>query len=144
MKQLVPSQSTSVSGEVFPIEGGRATQYSQILCMELFGCSLAQVSHEMSLSKEEIEDICNNEDYQYIKNVMMSNLRKLDQATLSGRIAKEASEAFERMTELSKEAKKEDVRLEANKDILDRALLTNSQVGECDELRITLVKRRKQ
>lgn len=142
MKQLVPAEIVEVTGEVYPVSGQRCSEYSVVLAMELFGCSVAQVVQETGLSEEEVNEICSSQDYQYIKQSMINNIRKLDRQTLSGRIAMEASEAFDRMTELSRDAKKEDVRLEANKDILDRAMLTGLQNSKTDELRITFVKRR--
>ena len=92
----------------------------------------------------EIDAICSSDDYGYIKQVLINNIRKLDQATLTGRIVSEASNAFERMVELSKDSdgKRDSVKFEANKDILDRALIANTAAAEADELRITFIKRR--
>ena len=144
MRQIVPTQAIERTSVRFPVTGERCKNYAMIASMELFGCSIAQVSDETGLTSEEIDAICNSDDYAYIKQVLINNIRKLDQATLTGRIVSEASSAFERMVELSKESdgKKDSVRFEANKDILDRALIANTAVSEADELRITLIKRR--
>lgn len=142
MKQLIPSQKVESNNVSFPLEGDRCKNYCIVITMELFGCTIAQVSHETGLTVDEIQEICNSEDYHFIKQNLINSIRRLDQDTLSGRILQEASEAFNRMTELSRDAKKEDVKLEANKDILDRAMLTNTVNQQADELRITFVKRR--
>lgn len=144
MRQIVPTQSIDKSSVRFPVTGERCKQYAMIVSMELFGCSLAQVSDETGLSGDEINAICDSEDYAYIKQVLINNIRKLDQATLTGKIVSAASEAFDRMVELSKDSdgKKDSVKFEANKDILDRALIANTAAQEADELRITLIKRR--
>lgn len=144
MRQIVPTQSIDKSSVRFPVTGERCKQYAMIVSMELFGCSLAQVSDETGLSGEEVNAICDSEDYAYIKQVLINNIRKLDQATLTGKIVSAASEAFDRMVELSKDSdgKRDSVKFEANKDILDRALIANTATQEADELRITLIKRR--
>lgn len=144
MKQIVPAQSIDKNSVRFPVTGERCRQYAMIVSMELFGCSLAQVSDETGLSSEEVNAICDSEDYAYIKQTLINNIRKLDQATLTGKIVSAASEAFDRMVELSKasDGKKDIVKFEANKDILDRALIANTAAQEADELRITLIKRR--
>lgn len=144
MRQIVPTQSIDRTSVRFPVSGDRCRQYAMIVSMELFGCSLAQVADETGLTSEEIDAICSSDDYGYIKQVLINNIRKLDQATLTGRIVSEASNAFERMVELSKDSdgKRDSVKFEANKDILDRALIANTAASEADELRITFIKRR--
>ena len=144
MRQIVPTQSIDRTSVRFPVSGDRCRQYAMIVSMELFGCSVAQVADETGLTSEEIDAICSSDDYGYIKQVLINNIRKLDQATLTRRIVSEASNAFERMVELSKDSdgKRDSVKFEANKDILDRALIANTAASEADELRITFIKRR--
>ena len=143
MRQLVPTQSIEKASVRFPVTGDRCRNYAMICSMELFGCSLAQVADETGLTADEIDEICNSSDYAYIKQTMINNIRKLDQATLTGKIVSEASKAFDRMVELGESgSNKEMVKFNANKDILDRALIANTAAQEADELRITFVKRR--
>ena len=144
MRQIVPTQSIDRTSVRFPVSGDRCRQYAMIVSMELFGCSIAQVADETGLTSEEIDAICSSDDYGYIKQVLINNIRKLDQGTLTGRIVSEASNAFERMVELSKDSdgKRDSVKFEANKDILDRALIANTAASEADELRTTFIKRR--
>ena len=144
MRQIVPTQSIDRTSVRFPVSGDRCRQYAMIVSMELFGCSIAQVADETGLTSEEIDAICSSDDYGYIKQVLINNIRKLDQATLTGRIVSEDSNAFESMVELSKDSdgKRDSVKFEANKDILDRALIANTAASEADELRITFIKRR--
>ena len=142
MKQIIPAQNVEKSNEIFPVTGDRCKNYCMIVAMELFGCSISQVANETGLSDNEINEICNREDYNYIKQSLINSIRQLDKNTLNGKIIQEATDAFNRMVELSVDAKKEDVRLEANKDILDRAMLSGTNLNEADELRITFVKRR--
>lgn len=142
MKQIIPAQNIEKSNAIFPITGDRCKNYCMIVTMELFGCSISQVVSETGLSDDEINEICNSEDYNYIKQSLINNIRELDKKTLNGKIIQEATDAFNRMVELSVDAKKEDVRLEANKDILDRAMISGTNLNEADELRITFVKRR--
>jgi len=141
MKQIIPAQDIEQNDVTFPLMGERCKNYSIILMMQLYGCSLAQVVQETGLTANEVNQICDSQDYMFLKQTLINNIRKLDQKTLTGKILREANDAFDRMTELSMNAKKEDVRLEANKDILDRAMLTGS-IDNSDELRITFVKRR--
>ena len=80
------------------------------------------------------------DEYADVKTAVIDNIRKLDQRTLSGKIMQQANDAFTRMVELSEGADREDVKYWANKDIMDRAMMT-SAAAQADELTITFKKR---
>lgn len=143
MRSIVPTQNPELANKEFPITGYQRERICSILTMEMFGCSLASVAKEMGTTADEIISITESPDYAYIKQSMIAYMRKMDAVTLAGRVNQEATEAFERMSDLASSAKREDVRFNANKDILDRAMLNNVAAnGQADELRITFVKRR--
>ena len=108
--------------------------------MELFGASKAEVARQIDGSIEDVDALCQTDEYFDIKSSIIDNVRKLDQRTLSGRIIQEANNAFDRIVELSESADREDVRYNANKDIMDRAMMT-SAANQADELTITIKKR---
>lgn len=111
--------------------------------MELYGCELAEVAKELGMTPDEVLDITTSSDYAYVKSSMINSIRRMDSQTLAGRVNQEASEAFERMRDLADNAKREDVKFNANKDLLDRAMLNGlANSGQTDELRITIIKRR--
>ena len=141
MRQIIPTQQID-NAVRFPLQGERCKNYAMILAMELFGSPISQVADETGLTNDEIDIICNSPDYAFIKDALINNIRRLDQHTLTGKVIQEADNAFNRMTELATNADREDVRFNANKDIMDRAMLAGVNTADCDELRITLVKRK--
>lgn len=142
MRTIIPAQSIITDNAVFPLSGKDCGKYSTIVAMELYGCSIGEVARELECSVDEVMLICSSDDYNLIKRKIMDNLRKLDRQTLTGKIVQEANNAFDRMVELSESATREDVKMQANKDIMDRAFVANVAQTEADELRITFVKRR--
>ena len=141
MRQIVPTQQIDSTAR-FPLQGKRCKECAMILAMELFGSPISQVADETGLSNEEIDALCNSPDYAFIKDAIINNIRKLDIHTFTGKVIQEADNAFKRMTELAENADREDVRFNANKDLMDRAMLANVASNNADELRITLIKRR--
>lgn len=143
MRNIVPSQQLTKRTEKFPLEETVAMQYGTILAMELYGCALSEVARCLDMSVDQIKEICLTPDYMNIKNRAIHSIRELDKQTLVGRMASEADDAFERMRDLAESAKREDVKFNANKDLMDRAFVNSAiQAGSLsDELRITIVKR---
>lgn len=140
MKAIVPTQEIVQTGVQFPIEGEHATAMCCVIAMELFGASKAEVARQIGGTIDDVDAICCTDEYVDIKNSIIDNVRKLDQRTLSGRIMQQANDAFDRMVELSEGADREDVKYWANKDIMDRAMMT-SAAAQADELTITFKKR---
>lgn len=141
MRQVVPTQTIDSSVR-FPLQGERCKEHAMILAMELFGSPISQVADETGLTNDEIDAICNSPDYAFIKDAVINNIRKLDQHTFTGKVIQEADNAFKRMTDLAENADREDVRFNANKDLMDRAMLANVAANDADELRITFIKRK--
>lgn len=141
MRQVIPTQQID-SAVRFPLQGERCKECAMILSMELFGSPISQVADETGLTNEEIDAICNSPDYAFIKDAVINNIRRLDQHTFTGKVIQEADNAFKRMTDLAENADREDVRFNANKDLMDRAMLANVASSDVDELRITLIKRK--
>lgn len=140
MKAIIPTQDIEQTGVQFPISGELASKICAVVTMELFGASKAEVARQIDGSIEDVDALCQTDEYFDIKSSIIDNVRKLDQRTLSGRIIQEANNAFDRIVELSESAYREDVRYNANKDIMDRAMMT-SAANQADELTITIKKR---
>lgn len=140
MKALIPTQQIIQTGERFPVEGDIGTALCILVTMELFGSSKAEIARQINGSIEDVDSICQTDEYVDVKRTIIDNIRKMDQNTLAGRIMQEANDAFDRTVELSENAEREDVRYWANKDIMDRAMMT-SAARQADELTITFRKR---
>lgn len=140
MKALVPTQEIVQTGVKFPLEGEHANALCCLVTMELFGASKAEVARQIGGSIEDVDAIMATDEYADVKTTVIDNIRKLDQRTLSGKIMQQANDAFTRMVELSEAADREDVKYWANKDIMDRAMMT-SAAAQADELTITFKKR---
>lgn len=140
MKAIVLTQEVVPTGAKFPVEGDLVGKLSTVVCMELFGSSKAEVARAIGGTIEDVDAIILTDEYVEVKNEVINNIRELDQKTLSGRIIREADNAFNRIVELSEYAEREDVRYNANKDIMDRAMMT-SAASQADELTITFKKR---
>ena len=142
MRSIIPTQDIKATGELFPVHGDECKKLATAVSMELFGCSVAEVARELECTTDEVFALAESPDYARVKNAMILNVRKLDQNELQGRMLQEADNAFDRMKELAESAEREDVRFNANKDLMDRALIAGSTNMAPDELRITLIKRR--
>ena len=143
MKQIIPNQLIERGTSLFPVVGEDCNKLTTVVSMELFGCSLGEVSRQLGCSVDEVMDIIQTEDYAFVKRKMIESVRTFDRKSLDGRILQEADNAFERMKDLANDAQREDVKFNANKDLLDRALVSGVKSGMngADELRITIVKR---
>lgn len=143
MRSIVPTQKIELAQQTFPVTGKQREIICNVVAMELYGCELAEVAKELGMTPDEVLDITTSSDYAYVKSSMINSIRRMDSQTLAGRVNQEASEAFERMRDLADNAKREDVKFNANKDLLDRAMLNGiANSGQTDELRITIIKRR--
>lgn len=140
MKAIIPTQEIVQTGVQFPLEGEHAASLCCLITMELFGASKAEVARQIGGTIDDVDAIMATDEYVDVKNSIIDNIRRLDQRTLSGRIMQEANNAFDRIVELSECADREDVRYNANKDIMDRAMMT-SAAAQADELTITFKKR---
>lgn len=140
MKQLIPTEQIQQTGIQFPVEGEDAQKICCLVTMELFGSSKSEVARAINGTVDDVDDLCLTPEYARIKQTIIDNVRELDRRNLSGQIMQEAKSAFNRMVELSNDAAREDVKFNANKDILDRAMLT-SAAAQSDELTIKFVKR---
>lgn len=140
MKAIIPTQEITQTGEKFPVEGELCNKLCTVVTMALFGASKAEAAREINGSIEDVDTLISTDEYVDVYNRLIDNVRKLDQRTLSGRIMMAASNAFDRTVELSETADREDVRFWANKDIMDRAMMT-SVAAQSDELTITFKKR---
>ena len=111
------------------------------LSMELYGCSKAEIARQINGTIDDVDALIAMDEYVDIKMAIIDNIRRVDQNTLAGKIIQEANNAFERTVELSETAEREDVRFWANKDIMDRAMMT-SAAQQADELTITFKKKK--
>ncbi len=141
MKAIIPSKENKVDSAPFPLEGREADVLCCVLAMELYGSSLAEVARQIGGTVDDVRAVCESKDYAMVRNTLLNNVRKIDQQTLSGRMIREAQDAFDRVVELSKDSgKRVDVQLWANQDILNRAMI-NNVAQQSDELTITFKKR---
>ena len=141
MKAIIPTQQIIQTGEKFPVEGDVASMLCCLVSMELYGCSKAEIARQINGTIDDVDALIAMDEYVDVKMAIIDNIRRVDQNTLAGKIIQEANNAFERTVELSETAEREDVRFWANKDIMDRAMMT-SAAQQADELTITFKKRK--
>lgn len=141
MKAIIPTQQIIQTGEKFPVEGDTANMLCCLVSMELYGCSKAEIARQINGTIDDVDALIAMDEYADVKMAIIDNIRRVDQNTLAGKIIQEANNAFERTVELSETAEREDVRFWANKDIMDRAMMT-SAAQQADELTITFKKKK--
>lgn len=104
-----------------PIQGKEMNTLSVICSYELFGLSKEDISQVTGLRIDQVASIQMTEAYVSLMNQIAKNIYEKDQKNLRAGFLKYSGKALNRIVELVEQADEDKVRLEAAKDLLDRA-----------------------
>lgn len=116
-----------------------------VLGYTLLGISDREIQIALKIRADQLEKIREHEGYAQIYSAAMDELINVNSSSLQARIAGMAHGALTQVFHLAKAAKKEETKLSANKDILDRAGTKVADQAARDQgkpvgLRVTVVK----
>lgn len=94
---------------------------SAVLTMTMLGIGDREIIDTLKISDEQLDSLRSNEVYTDCFNACYRELINANSASLQARIAGYAHGALSNVVEIAKSARRDDVRLAANRDILDRA-----------------------
>lgn len=116
-----------------------------VLMYTILGLTDREISTIVGISRAEVALARKHSAYEECFNAMVSELINANSEVLTSRLAAHAHIALNQVTKLSTKAKKEETRLSASKDILDRAGVRPQDVAarsltQKNELRIVITK----
>jgi hypothetical protein len=116
-----------------------------VLMYTILGLSDQEISAIVGITRAEVALARKHSAYEECFNAMVSELINANSEVLSSRLAAHAHIALNQVTKLSTKAKKEETRLSASRDILDRAGVRPQDVAartavQKNELRIIITK----
>lgn len=105
----------------FAAEPRMVVACSAILTMTMLGISDREIMETLKFSEEQLSLARNHDVYVECFNACYRELINANSASLQARIAGYAHGALSNVVEIARSARRDDVRLAANRDILDRA-----------------------
>lgn len=128
---------TTRNMEDFAAEPRMVVACSAILTMTMLGISDREIMDTLKFSDEQLTMARNHEVYVECFNACYRELINANSASLQARIAGYAHGALSNVVEIAKSARRDDVRLAANRDILDRAGTKVSDRADQEKSRVT-------
>lgn len=111
-----------------------------VISLTLLGISDREIMETLRFSREQLEKIRDQDVYAEFFNAFYKELINANSASLQARIAGYAHGALTNVAVIAATAKRDDVRLAANRDILDRAGTKVADAAERDKGKTTSLK----
>jgi len=131
--------------EDFPADPKMIVACGAVLSLTMLGISDREIMDTLRFSDEQLNKARDHEVYAEMFNAYYKELINANSTSLQARIAAYAHGALSNVVTLAATAKKDEVRLTANRDILDRAGTkvsdqTEREKGKTTSLRISILK----
>lgn len=94
---------------------------SQVLCYNLYGLSLQDISTVTKIPLENVQTIVMSQDFADYKKKMLASIKELDEGDVRNYLSKASKKAAEKVVDIMQNCANPKFSLEAAKDILDRS-----------------------